>query len=154
RGVQFAASEAVREGRAVGGRPIVFVHVDDRGDADTVQAETVRLLTVNQVTGLLAGPDAFLAQRLVRTAQPYAAAPHSLAAVVVPGELLDSSSGEPVLSLGAPADERGRVLAQQAAREVPASRAAVLTDSRQPATTRLANAFLEEWRRQPKAQAL
>lgn len=138
-GVQLAVAEARAEGQTVAGRPIAVVHVDDRGDADLSQSETVRLLTVNKVAALLAGPGAGLAERLVRADQPYGVP------VVVPGELADPGPG--VLVLGARPEARGRALARYAARDLKGRRAVVLTDARDPAAGALAAAFVKEWPR-------
>src|SRR6516225_6482921 len=53
-GVEQAVAEVRAAGQTVGGRPLAVLHVDDRGDAATVRAETVRLLTVNKAVALLA----------------------------------------------------------------------------------------------------
>src|SRR6516225_1851755 len=42
-GVEQAVAEVRAAGQTVGGRPLAVLHVDDRGDAATVRAETVRL---------------------------------------------------------------------------------------------------------------
>lgn len=126
---------------AVAGRPCAVLHVDDRGDAATVQAETVRLLTVNKAAALIADFDAALAERLLRESRAYGVP------VVVPGELAGPSGNGAVLSLGVPPAVRGRLLARHASAELRLPRAAVLTDSRRPANAALAAAFLKNWPR-------
>jgi branched-chain amino acid transport system substrate-binding protein len=140
-GVQLAVTEAKAEGKAVGGRPLAVVHADSKGDTDAVAAETVRLLSVNRVAALLAGPGSAAAERMLRADEPYGAP------VVVPGELADPASWSTALSLGAPPGERGKALARYAARDLKAARAVVLSDARDPIAAALAAAFVREWRR-------
>jgi branched-chain amino acid transport system substrate-binding protein len=139
-GVLLAVEEARQAGETAGGRPVAFRHVDGRADPRRVRAEGVRLLTVNGVSALLAGPDADLAGELVRAAQPYGAG------VVVPGEV----SGPPpegVLALGVRPGYRGEVLARYACGPLKASRAALLVDGGRPPATALASAFKKAWPR-------
>ncbi len=140
-GVQLAVAEAKAEGKAVAGRPLAVVHADSQGDAEAVAAETVRLLSVNRVAALLAGPGGAAAERLLRADEPYGAP------VVVPGELADPASWSTALSLGAQPGERGRALARYASHDLQARRAVVLTDARDPVAAALAAAFVREWRR-------
>jgi branched-chain amino acid transport system substrate-binding protein len=125
----------------VAGRPCAVLHVDDRGDAATVQAETVRLLTVNQAAALIADFDAALAERMLRESRSYGVP------VIVPGELPSPPDSRAVLSLGVPPAVRGRLLARYASGELRLPRAAVLTDSRRPIAAALSAAFLKAWPR-------
>ena len=59
-GVELAVAKAHDAGQTIAGRPCAVLHVDSRDDADTVQAETVRLATVNRVVAMLADFDATL----------------------------------------------------------------------------------------------
>jgi branched-chain amino acid transport system substrate-binding protein len=139
-GVQLAVAEAKAEGKTVAGRPLAVVHADTRSELDAVGAQTVRLLSVNRVAALLAGPEGTAAERLLRADGPYGVP------VVVPGELADPTSWSVALSLGAPPGERGRALARYARRDLQARRAVVLTDARDPVAAALAAAFVREWR--------
>jgi branched-chain amino acid transport system substrate-binding protein len=140
-GVQLAVAEAKAEGKAIAGRPLAVVHADSRSDLEAVGAETVRLLSVNRVAALLAGPEDPAAERLLRADGSYGVP------VVVPGELADPSSWSVALALGALPGERGRALARYAIRDLAARRAVVLSDARDPVAAALAAAFVREWRR-------
>ena len=133
------AELAVADGPSVAGRPIAVLHVDDRGDPATVQAETVRLVTVNKATALLADFDATRTERLLRANQPYGVP------VVVPGERPAELESAGVLALGVPPAVRGRLLARYAAADLGLRRAAVLTDGRHPSAVALAAAFVKAW---------
>lgn len=141
-GAELAVIEAVEANQAVEGRKFNILHVDDHGNAQTVEAETVRLLTVNKVAGLLADSDAGRAEHLARAAQPYGVP------VVVPGEWLGPTRGDEVLALGARPAHRGEILAHYAAGELKAKVAVLLTDSHAPVAAALATAFSRAW---PKA---
>src|SRR5690242_5395496 len=65
-GAELAVDELSESGQTVAGRPCAVLHVDNRGDAETVRAETVRLVTVNKAAALLADFDASLTERLLR----------------------------------------------------------------------------------------
>jgi branched-chain amino acid transport system substrate-binding protein len=137
--VQRAVTEAREEGKGVAGRPFLVVHADTRGEPDVAAAEAVRLISVNRVAALLAGPGAVPAERLLRADQPYGLP------VVVPGELPEPAPAAPVRALGARLAARGRALARYATHDLKASRAVILTDSRDPAAGELAAAFVREW---------
>jgi branched-chain amino acid transport system substrate-binding protein len=140
-GVELAVAEARDAEQTAGGRPCAVLHVDSRDDADTVRAETVRLLTVNKAVALLADFDAASTEAMIRASRSYGAA------VVVPGELPAPSDSDAVLSLSIPPAVRGRALARYAATELKCRRAAVLTDSRRPIAASLASAFRQAWPR-------
>jgi branched-chain amino acid transport system substrate-binding protein len=138
-GVQLAVAEARAAHLEAGGRPLAVVHADTGGEPEQVGAETVRLLTVNKVPALLAGPRAAAAERVLRADQVYGAA------VVVPAELADSAASPWVRALGARPASRGRALARYAARDLKGSRAVVVLDNRDAAATAVATAFRKEW---------
>jgi branched-chain amino acid transport system substrate-binding protein len=140
-GVELAVAESHDAGLTVAGRPCAVLHVDSRDDADTVQAETIRLATVNKVVALLSDFDAARTQRLIRASRSYSVP------VIVPGELPGPSDSDAVLSLGVPPALRGRLLARYASADLKCRRAAVLTDSRRPVCSALAAAFLKNWPR-------
>jgi branched-chain amino acid transport system substrate-binding protein len=141
-GVQLAVEDANE--KPVAGRRVAVLHVDSRAGGEVVRAEAVRLVTVNKVAALLAGPDAVPAEDVLRAARPYDVP------VVIPGELPDPPAAGGIC-LGATPAYRGRVLARYAAQDLKATRATVLTDSRNPVAARLATAFLKEWHRASKA---
>jgi branched-chain amino acid transport system substrate-binding protein len=139
-GVQVAVEAARSAEQTVGGRPLAVRHADTRGKPALVRAEAVRLLAVNKVAALLAGPDSDLAGQVVQAARPYEAP------VVIPGELADRYPGQGVLVLGAGPQERGRALARFARRRLKGKRAAVLADGQNALATTQATAFVQEWR--------
>jgi branched-chain amino acid transport system substrate-binding protein len=141
-GAEQAVAEARDAEQTIAGRPCAVLHVDSRDDAGVVQAETVRLLSVNKAIALLTDFDARLSARAIRESRSYNAA------VVVPGELPGPSDSETVLSLGVPPAVRGRLLARYASNDLKCRRAAVLTDSRHPIAAALASAFLKAWPRE------
>jgi branched-chain amino acid transport system substrate-binding protein len=138
-GVEQAVAEARGAELTVGGHPCAALHVDSREDPAAVQAETVRLLTVNKVIALVADFDATLTERLIRESRSYGAP------VIVPGELPGPADTNAVVSLGIPPAVRGRLLARYASTDLKRPRAAVLTDSRRPVAAALAAAFLKAW---------
>jgi branched-chain amino acid transport system substrate-binding protein len=140
-GAELAVTEFGESGQTVAGRPCAVLHVDNRGDAETVRAETVRLVTVNKTAALLADFDASLTERLLRANRPYGVP------VAVPGELPGAPDSGAVVSLGVPPAERGQLLARYASGDLRLHRAAVLTDSRLPVAAALAAAFVKTWRR-------
>ncbi len=133
--IQLAVEEWNGDDANGPGRKVAVLHVDAQDK--TAQAEAVRLLSVNRVVALLAGPDAGLAESAGRAAGRYEAA------VVVPGELAAPPAG--VFAVGAGPSSRGLSLARFAAGGLKAGRAAVLTDGRDPAAAALASAFLKGW---------
>ncbi|HWG44763.1 MAG TPA: ABC transporter substrate-binding protein [Gemmataceae bacterium] len=140
-GVEQAVAESRAAEQTVAGHPLAVLHVDSRGDPATVQAETVRLLTVNRASALMADFDATLTERLLRENHSYGVP------VVVPGALPGAADAKAVVSLGVPPAVRGRLLAQYASVDLHLHRAAVLTDSRHPIASALAAAFIKAWPR-------
>ncbi|HTU18374.1 MAG TPA: ABC transporter substrate-binding protein [Gemmataceae bacterium] len=138
-GVELAVAEARGADQTVAGHPCAVLHVDSRDDAAAVQAQTVRLLTVNQSLALMADFDAVLTERMIRASRSYNVP------VIVPGELPGPADVEAIVSLGVPPAVRGRMLARYAATNLKQPRAAVLTDSRRPVAAALAAAFLKAW---------
>ena len=137
-GILLAVESARAEGVTVGGRPIAVRHVDGRGEAGTVRAETVRLLAVNKVAALLAGPDG-RTLTLLQAARPYGAPG------IAPAEVVGPLSDEAVLVLGAPPAQRGKVLARHALRALKAKRVAVLHDEKSAVCGALVDAFVQPW---------
>jgi len=141
RGLSLAVEDVNAEGQRVGGRTVVVRTVDTRGEPDLVQAEAVRLITLNKVAALVAGPDSRGAERLARTAQPYGVP------VVVPGDFPPGTGVEGAVSLAAPPATRGEILARYAVKELKPKHVVVLTDQRAPVAVALADAFRKEWPR-------
>jgi branched-chain amino acid transport system substrate-binding protein len=134
------------------GRPVHVRNVDTRGEADTAQGETVRLLSLQKTAAVLAPPDAAIAERVVRTSHPYQTAV-ILTTVIVPAELAEPPTGDGVVCLGVNPRKRGQILAQHAAQVLKAKRAIVLTDKRNPVGKSVATGFLDEWPRGVPASA-
>jgi branched-chain amino acid transport system substrate-binding protein len=138
-GVLLAVEEARAAGQTVEGRNVAVRHADTRGEERTAGDEAVRLLAVNKVVALIAGPEAESAGALVRAARPYSAP------VLVPGELAGEVP-EDAFVLGARPASRGEALARFAAAQL-GKRAAVLSDSRGAVAAALATAFVRAWPR-------
>src|SRR5260370_1688565 len=122
--VSLALDEINTDGKGVLGRPLRVRQIDTRGESETAQGETVRLLSLQRTVAVITGPDAGIAQVVVRTARPYTTT------TVVPGEVADPPQGEGVICLAVNPRKRGQVLAQYAANELKAKRAVVLTEAR------------------------
>lgn len=140
-GVELAVAEARDADQTIAGHPCAVLHVDSRDDAAAVQAQTVRVLTVDKAIALMADFDAVLTERMIRASRSYHVP------VIVPGELPGPPDADAIVSLGVPPSIRGRLLAHYAATELKRPRAAVLTDSRHPVAAALAAAFLKSWPR-------
>jgi branched-chain amino acid transport system substrate-binding protein len=145
-GARLAAEEAARDNLRSGDRPLAVRLVDDRGDAEVVQAEASRLLSINRAPALLGGLDPRLNERLARTVGS------SGPPLLLLGDPLPEPQGDAVFALGVPSATRGDVLARYAAEELKASRAAVLLDGRDPSAAALAATFVARWRRSADAK--
>jgi branched-chain amino acid transport system substrate-binding protein len=144
-GVALAVEDALANGKLVAGRKVAVLHVESGGEPEHVRFETVRLITVNKVAALLAGPDSASALRVIQTAEPYEVP------VIVPCELPDGAVGKSVVSLSPPPESRGQVLARFANRNLKARRAALLTAAGQPIASAVTKGFRKEWLRDEKA---
>jgi branched-chain amino acid transport system substrate-binding protein len=122
----LAVEEINQDEKAVLGRPLAVHNFDTRGEVETAQGETVRALSLQRVAAVIAGPDAGIAEQVIRTAHPYTTT------VVVAGELADPPTGDGVVALGVDPRKRGQFLARYAAQELKAKRAVVLTEKRNP----------------------
>ena len=112
-GTQLAVEEWNADEANGPGRKVAVLHVDAHED-EAAQAEAVRLLSVNRVVALIAGPDGALAETAARAAGPYEAA------VVLHGELAAPPAG--VFAVGAsPPSAGGRWPASPAATSRPAA---------------------------------
>jgi branched-chain amino acid transport system substrate-binding protein len=144
-GMLLAVEDINAEDKRISGRTVIVRNIDTRGDPELVQAEAVRLITLNKVVAFIAGPDSRGAERLVRTAQGYNVP------VVVPGDFPPKTGLDDFLSLTATPVTRGEILARYAVKQHKAKRAVVLTDQRNPIAVALAAAFVQEW---PRASPL
>lgn len=144
-GLLLAVEDANGAEKKINGRPVSVLRIDSRDDDETVRAETVRLLAVNRVAGLLTNLEATLAERLVREAQPYNVP------VLLAGDLPGSSRAENVFCLSVSPVQRGQALAKQV-RELKIARVAVLSDSRHEIAGALAGAFTREARKDKMVQ--
>jgi branched-chain amino acid transport system substrate-binding protein len=144
-GVLLAVEDINTSEKKIAGRTVAVLRVDSRDDDETVRAETVRLLTVNRVAGLLGSLEASLADRLVREAQGYGVP------VLLSGELAGSSRPDNVFCLGVSPAQRGQALGKQL-RALKIARVAVLSDSRHEIAGTLAGAFGRECRQDRSVQ--
>lgn len=116
------------------GRPVLVFHVDSRGDPKTVTDETVRLITVNRVAGLIGSLKVDLADRLVKQAQTYNIP------VALTGETTAGANHDGIWQFNVSAASRGKALAnwveEKKFREV-----AIAVETANPACTALAGEF-------------
>lgn len=145
-GVEQAVAESHDADQTFAGRTCAVLHVEGRDNA-AVQAETVRLLTVNKAVALLSDFDAQRTEEVIRASRSYGIP------VIVPGELPGPADSDAVVSLGVPPALRGRLLARYASEDLKCQRVAVLTDSRRPVAAALAEAFLKAWPRDRKGHS-
>jgi branched-chain amino acid transport system substrate-binding protein len=116
----------------------VIRHADSGSDPLRLRGQVVRLLAVNRVAALLAGPGSQAADEVIRAARPYGGI------VVVPGEVPTGPSPD-VWPLGVGPARRGQLLARLALETCKAQRAALLVDPADRLNTELAAAFRQEW---------
>jgi branched-chain amino acid transport system substrate-binding protein len=117
-------------------------HVDDRGDPELVQAEAVRLVTLNRCLALLGGPDAAANERLARLAPTYGTP------VILPADLVELPAGESVFCFNAAPATRGEVLGRFAARDLHCRRIVALADAESSAGAAMIAAFAKSWRQE------
>ena len=132
----LAVEEARAADNSVLGRPVVFLHPDCPDDADAAQSIAVRLMAVNNVAGLIGGPDPTLAERFCRIGQQYKIP------VIVPVWLPSPLLGPYGFTLGPLPAEQGKALAVCAGKKLGLRRLALLTDNRNPASVALTDAFV------------
>jgi branched-chain amino acid transport system substrate-binding protein len=137
-GIDLAVDEANQESNRINNRPVNVLHADTAGDADAVQAQTVRLVTVNHAVALLGGSDPAQLERLSRAALPYPVPVVSSAALAGPpaSEFLFSTAV-------APASE-GQTLARFTGEVLKPASVLVLSDVRSNVAGALAAAFVKE----------
>lgn len=142
-GVRLAVEEACQTERRIQGRAAMAIHVDSQGDATTLGAEAVRLLTVNRVSVLIGCPGTPQARALLRAAQTTGVP------VIFPAELPNSALNEGAISVCAGPVERGKVLAQQV-EEMKLDRVAILIGNGDEIAADLTDAFTLECRKEWK----
>ncbi len=145
-GMMFAVEAVNADEQRVGGRSVVVRNIDTAGDPEVIQAETVRLVTLNKVVAFVAGLDSRGAEQLVRSAQSYSIP------VVVPDEFPPGTGLEGFLTLDATPTARGELLAHYVVKELKPKHAVVLTDQRNPIAVDVATAFVHEWPRSGSAK--
>jgi len=142
RAVQLAVEELLAAEVRVGGREVVFQHADG-GDAASVRAETVRLLAVNRVPGLLGALAPTPAEAFFREARLMSAP------AVLAGEVPTPPAGEGLLALGAGPSARARALARYVRETLKPARAAIVVDENDPTAVVFAGAFAQALRAAP-----
>jgi branched-chain amino acid transport system substrate-binding protein len=141
-GAGLAVEVAQRGGQRILGRRIVVRHVDDRGDPELVQAEAVRLVTLNRCFALLGGPDAVACERLARVIPGYGTP------LLLPADLVELPAGESVFCLNAAPAMRGEGLARFVKRNLPVHRVVALADAGAGAGAAMVAAFSKSWRQE------
>jgi branched-chain amino acid transport system substrate-binding protein len=139
RGMMLAIEEVNAEDQRIAGRRLAIIHADSRSQPDRARSEAVRLVTLNKLAALVGGRDQATADRLAQALQPYNPPLFTPACLV-------STNPENVFSLDVTPDFRGAKLAQFAAEQFGATRAALLVDESLPACAAIASAFAREWR--------
>jgi branched-chain amino acid transport system substrate-binding protein len=126
-GVQLAAADINQDDKGILGRPLHVAIIDTRGDGQIARDQTGGVvLSLQRPVALIAGPDAAIAEQVVRAAHSYPTP------VIVAGELADQPAGEGVLCLSVDPRKRGQFLARFAAQELKAKRAMVLAQKPSP----------------------
>src|SRR5262245_27220846 len=118
-------------------RSVEVRHADSEDKPDTAQNVAVRLLSVNQATGLIANTDAAAAEQLCRVAPQYKAP------VLTPVWLPQAALGSSGFCIGPTAAAQGRALAKFAAERLKPAGVALVVDNRLPGALARAAAFAE-----------
>jgi branched-chain amino acid transport system substrate-binding protein len=105
-GILLAVEQVNRDAGGIEGRRVSVLHVDSRDAADTAQADTIRLITLNRVAALVGGTDPAQAEAIGRAAQPYGVA------VVTPAGLAGTSATDNLFSTGLNPAQQGLALAR------------------------------------------
>jgi branched-chain amino acid transport system substrate-binding protein len=142
-GMQIAVEEVNQPDHLIAGRQIAVLHADTKSDPEMLQAEAVRLITVNRAIAFVGGGNSGEVERLGRAVQPYDLSILSLA--TLPSKPIYPN----VFSLTPALGTYGTVLAKYATKELKASRLAILSDARIPAAAPLIDSFARELQREP-----
>jgi ABC-type branched-subunit amino acid transport system substrate-binding protein len=142
-GMQIAVEELNQPEHLIAGRQIAVLHADTKSDPETIQAEAVRLITVNRAIALIGGGNQAEAERLGRTVQPYDLSLISQA--TLPSKLVIPN----VFSLTPALGTYGTLLARYAVKELRANPIAILRDSRLSAAGPFIESFVEDLKREP-----
>jgi branched-chain amino acid transport system substrate-binding protein len=138
--IALAVAEAnSKEGNVIPGLRVAVLHVDSRGELESLQPEAVRLITVNRVVALFGGLNAAQIERLGQAARPYERA------LMTPAGVPANLWAENVFSINTSPSFRGQVLARFASLKLKAERVAVLIDGRRSSDTAVADAFNREF---------
>jgi branched-chain amino acid transport system substrate-binding protein len=133
--MELAVAKINKEENGIAGRRVAVLHVDSRGELDTLQPEAVRLITVNSVAALLGGRSTTEVERLAQAAQPYGVS------LVTPAPVPQDLQADNVFSVNASLNFRGQVLARFAARDLKAERMLIFVDGRRTSEMIVAEAF-------------
>jgi branched-chain amino acid transport system substrate-binding protein len=137
-GIDLAVDEVNQPGSRINDRPVNVVHADTAGDAEAVQAQTVRLITTRRPVALLGGTDASQLERISRAAPPYALP------VVSPATWASPPAGEYLFSTAVTPTYQGMVLGRFTREALKPAGVLVLSDSRSDVATALTAGFVTE----------
>lgn len=139
----WAMQLAVEEGRDANGAPVVAgVRHVDVADSARAQAEVIRLLAVNRVAALIAGPGLASPEAVLLAGRAHGAA------VVLTDEVPFAAASPGDRLLGPNPLQRGRTLARVAHSRWKRTKAILLIDRDDRIATTVAEAFADEWRKQ------
>jgi branched-chain amino acid transport system substrate-binding protein len=139
KGIDLALDEVNNSERQGDERPISVLHVDSHDDANNLQPEAVRLISVNHVVALLGSMEITNAERLGKAAQPYDVPVVSFAELPATPPLDNLFSANATLAF------YGSTLAQFVSHELKAKNSAVLVDERQANALALAEVITKEF---------
>jgi branched-chain amino acid transport system substrate-binding protein len=135
RGIRMAVEQANKDPEHAAGRPVKVLHADPHGKLETLEAEAVRLVTVNRVHGLLGGVTAEELERFDR----------ARSVVVSPCGLRPAALSENVFCTGLSPTFQGQVLARFAREELKLEKIAIVVDERRAEYRQVADAFARAW---------
>lgn len=136
-GIRLAVEEVKAGEPLLPERAVEVRHADSEGKPETAQNVAVRLLSINQATGLIASTDAAAAEQLCRVAQQYKAP------VLTPVWLPPAALGPSGFCIGPTAAEQGGALARFAAGRLKPANVTLVVDNRLPGCLARATAFTE-----------
>ncbi len=121
------------------GRELLVIHAEQGRTAESIQAQAVRLVVINQVQGLVGGLEPDAASAIARVAEA-----EQVLAICLAGSVENASQGW-VLPLGIAPAERGRHLAEYAQKELKAHRPVLVKADNTPPTERMVGAFQQHF---------
>lgn len=134
RGIRLAVQEANQDVEKGAGRQVKVIHADTLSNPKALEAEGVRLVSVNRVVGLIGGTNLDEAEQLERARVP----------VVTASGQRTRTQSEAIFYTGLAPEFAGKVLARFAADDLKATQVAVLTDESRDDALALADAFVRE----------